>query len=310
MKIISIILIIFSYSVVIGQNNKKLPERWKKYQYDYKVTLTKVDFYVNDTIMLYTLIQEPDGAFTFKEGHLFTKDSVPYDYHMVYHHSLKKHKDTLIPNVIFMKNKEVLKLNDFTSHYSLKNHGILNTYDFDFHFKPLIHELTYSYIFQKLGLPKIAEMSNDSIIRLTSYKTSPISPEAPQVTIYELTPAFKQIKKLNYSIDSNHNFVMDKQEIIPLKKNETNNLNNSFQSSIKEDIKFSTKTKQYNPFLIEVKLEDYIEIIERSDGLDSDELNGNVHKYHSEYQSFVSLVNKYGNLSPSKIEKRKQKLNK
>lgn len=309
MRTILILIIVFSYSVLIGQNHSNLPEKWKKYQYDHKVILTKVNFHVNDTIIPYTLVQEPYGSLSFIEGHQFTKDSITFDYsYSLWGHGSKEKEDTLIPNVVFIKNIETLELNDLSSHFSLKHDGILYTYDYDFQYQPYIHELTYSYIFYKAGLPQLSDIDTDSIIRLTNYQITPNVTNKPRVTIYELTTSskLKLIKKLNYSIDSSHNFILTKEEYIPLKKSEIKMLHTTSQSCLKEKIKYSTKTKQHNPFLIEFKLNDHYETIERSEGMEGEDMK----TYYSNFIYFVWLVNKYGNLHPSKIEKRKQKMNK
>lgn len=310
MRTILILITLFISSTIIGQNNPNIPEKYQKYLYDHKVTLTKINFHINDTIIPYTLIQEPNGSLYFKEGYQFTNDSVSIDYQFFYRSS-KKQKDTLIPNLVFIKNNTVLELYDLFSHFSLKNGGILYTYDFDFHFIQYIHELNYSYIFHNIGLPPLTEIDVDSIVRLTNYEFSP-SYETPRVTIYELIPTstLKQIKKISYSIDSTQNFILSKEEIIPLIKSEIKLLNTTFQTCLKEKIKYSIKTKQSNHFLIELKLGDYFDTFERSDNNNDggDVLDRKIHYYHSEFQSFVGLVSTYGNLPQSKIEKRKQKL--
>jgi hypothetical protein len=307
-QVLKIVALLIS-SVAFGQDDNSIPEKWRKYLYDHIVTLTKIDFYVNDTVIPYTLVQEPDGSYSFVEGHQFTEDSVTFDYQITFHVAKEK-KDTLIPNVVFEKKHEIVKLHDFVSHFSSKNGGILYTYDFDFQFLPYIHELNYSFIFWKIGLLPLFEIDNDSIIRLTSYKTSPLTSNAPQIVIYELTSAFTQIVKKEYLIDSSQNFKLKRSVIIPLIKREMELLNSVFHEAKNEELKFSAKTRQYNPFLLEFQYNGVIEIIERSDGADSDERDLNPHNYHSKFQNFVELVNSYGNMSDRKIQKRIRKMKK
>lgn len=267
------------------------------------VTLTKINFYVNDTLIPYTLVQEPYGPFAFIEGHQFTNDSITFDYRL-WQYVSEENKDTLIPNVVFDKNFEVLELKDISSHFSLKHGGILNTYDFDYKFYPYIKELYYSYIYYKTGMTKLSEINTDSIIRLINYELAPNVTNEPKVTIYELFPGsrLKQLKKLSYTIDSLHNFIITGNKTIPLKKSEIKTLTKSFESCLAEDVKYSTKTNQHDPFLIEIKLGNYYETIERSEGLDSD-----VEKYYSDYQTFVRLINDIGELPDNKIKKRQEK---
>lgn len=306
MKQILIIITVLSPSIGFGQNDNSIPEKWRKHQYNHIVTLTKIDFYVNDTVIPFTLVQEPSGAYSFEEGHQFTEDSITFDYQKTYHLS-KKQKDIRIPKVVFEKNKEIIKLYDFLSHFSTKNGGILNTYDFDFEFIPYIHELNYSFIFWKIGLLPIAEIENDSIIRLTSYKTSRLSSDTPLVIIYELSSAFTQIIKKEYIVSSSLNFELIKEVMIPLHKGQVKRLNETFQSAMNEELKFSTKTNQHDPFLIEFKNDGDLEIIERSDGLDGNQRDLKPHNYHSNFQNFVELVNRYGKVSARKIERQNQK---
>lgn len=303
MKIASIIIILFTYTGVDGQSHKNFPPKWKKYLYDDKVTLTKINFHVNDTTFAYTLVQEPYGSLSFIEGHRFSEDTINFEYG-VWHHLSKENRDTLIPNVVFNKNFHVLELNDLFSHFSLKHGGVLYTYDFDYKFYPYIKELEYSYVYYKTETIKLSEMDTDTIVRLTNLKLSPIETNQPKVTIYELTPGskLKEIRKMNYSVDTVQNFILTKEEIIPLKKSEIKTLNNSFTYCLAEDIKYSTKTKQHNSFLIEIKLGNYYDTIERSDGLD-----GDMDNHYSAFQTFVQLVNKFGSLPSVKIEKRKEK---
>ena len=306
MKPLLILAMILSSFFGFGQDDNPIPEKWRKYQYDHMVTLTKIDFHVNDTVIPYTLVQEPDGPYSFVEGHQFTEDSVTFDYHLVFHTS-KEQKDTLIPKVVFEKNHEILELYDFVSHFSIYNGGILYTYDFDFQFLPYIHELNYSFIFWKTGILPISEVDNDSIIRLTSYKTSPLTSDKPEIIHYELNTSFTQILKSEYSIDSSQTFALNRKILIPLLERETKLLLSIFKEANDEDLRYSTKTKQYNAFLVEFRQAGDIKIIERSDGADSDERDLNPHNYHSKFQDLVAVVNKYGNLSDRKIEKRIRK---
>jgi hypothetical protein len=150
-----------------------------------------------------------------------------------------------------------------------------------------------------------AKSVSDSIIRLTNYELT--NTNEPRVTIYELKLDSKliDIKKLSYLVDSNHNFSLVKESLIPLKKSEIKTLNNTFNYCLKENIQYSFKTNQHNPFLIEYKLMPHYEVIERSGGLDAD-----MNKHYSVYQSLVSIVNSIGSLSDSKLEKRYRNLKK
>ena len=145
----------------------------------------------------------------------------------------------------------------------------------DYHFYPYIHELTYSYYFYKARLSHIDKLNTDTIIRLTNYQFTPSLTNGPLVVVFELIPTstLNQIKKITYSIDSNHNSITSNEELIPLKKSEIKILLTTFQSCLSEKIEYSTKTNQHNPFLIELKLGNYFVIIERSEDLDSDERN-------------------------------------
>lgn len=301
---LSLVGIVIS-SALLGQSNMTFPEEGRK------VLLTKVAFLTNDTIRPYTLVQQPNGSLYFESGHRFTEDTITLEKGVAIQVS-EIHKGALIPNVVFEKTKEPLELNDLFDHFSLKHGGVLNTYDIKFQFIPYIHELKYSYVFHKIGLPQLSGLDSDSIIRLTNCQLSPFGAEDPQITIYELTltSTLNQIRKSTYLIDSHQDFFLSNEEIIPLTKSELELISETIQSCLIEKVRFSTKTKQYNPFLIELKLGDSLSIIERSDYLDGDEKNGNMHNYHSEYQSLIGLVNSVGNLSPSKIARRRRKMNK
>jgi len=96
MKLALTITFILFYFTVFSQVQKAKPEKWKTNQYDANVTLkqydhnvslTKIYFHVNDTVLDYTLIQEPSGSFYFKEGHQFTKDTVWFEYQMSHNYS-------------------------------------------------------------------------------------------------------------------------------------------------------------------------------------------------------------------------------
>lgn len=305
MKQLLIFITVLSSLFGFGQNDNAIPENWRKYQYDYIVTLTKIDFHVNDTLIPCTLVQEPNGSYSFVEGHQFTEDSVTFDFQLVYHIN-ENQEDTLIPKVVFEKNSTVLELHDFTSHFSTKNGGILHTYDFEF--LPYIHELNYSYIFLKTGILPFSEVDNDSIIRLTSYNTSPLNSIKPEIIHYELDMSFSQILRWEYSIDSAQNFELKRKILIPLSERETEQITTLFQDAKNEELRFSTKTSQFNPFLLEFKNNGQVEIIVRSDGADNDERNLNPHDYHSKFQAFVESVNRIGSMSDSKIQKRIRKM--